>query len=91
MKRDAHPRLDSLEPEQMQALHRWRLDHGRCWKDALRWAWMDGSDERAPKAHALRQVRNLHGPSFLESFTTAQLDAAVARLPAPAASSERRK
>jgi hypothetical protein len=78
MRGDRSPTLAHLDVEELRALHRWRVDHGRTWKDALRQAWLNGRDEWAMGGHALRRIRNSYGPSIIDRFTTAQLDAAAA-------------
>jgi hypothetical protein len=52
-----------LTQEQLTALHAYAAQHGRCWKQELRWQWMDASAEPV-----LHQLRNSHGPSWLIAF-----------------------
>ena len=51
--------------EMLSALQSFADCHGEDWKEQLSFAWMNGSDEREPNAHLLRQVRNHLGPSWL--------------------------
>ena len=53
----------TLTLEQDQALRAFASKHGRTWKQALREAWMRGSD-----GGELRQIRNTFGPSWLTTF-----------------------
>lgn len=52
--------------EQIEALHQWKREFGRNWKDALRRAWFDGDYMGFTGESAyLQQVRNTFGPSWL--------------------------
>lgn len=55
-------------PEQLQALQAFADKKGRSWKQALSDAWMNGSDDREPNGHLLRQLRNQFGPSWLATY-----------------------
>ena len=54
--------------EQLEALQRYALKHGRCWKGQLVVDWMTGRDEQKPDSHLLRQLRNTLGPKRLTKF-----------------------
>lgn len=77
-------------PEQLAAVAAFAARHGRTWRADLAGAWLNGSDAREPHGHLLRQVRNQHGPAWLERVNLADLvkqvaDQAAARLAAEAA------
>lgn len=53
--------------EQWEALKAWAATHGRCWKQALRDAWMDGDYGTFAEAGLLQQIRNTFGPHWLSA------------------------
>ena len=62
-------------PEQIDALNRFAMDNGRCWKSALRDLWQYGPKDRGSfsifdrvDVGILMQIRNTLGPSFLVRF-----------------------
>lgn len=61
MKRDTLP---PLTDHQLRALQVFADRHGRRWKEQLRQAWMNA----APIGPTLHQLRNTHGPSWLDRF-----------------------
>lgn len=60
----------TLTDEQREALTTFAAKHGSRWKDRLLDAWMTGRDASEPNGHALRQVRNRFGPSWLADQDT---------------------
>lgn len=54
------PDLDDLNPDQREALIKFRDANGRLWKDKLNAAWTNGTDDPL-----LRQIRNQRGPQWL--------------------------
>ena len=54
-----------LTQEQSEALVSWAHLYGRTWKQALRFAWMDGNYHGFTKSNYLQQIRNSFGPSWL--------------------------
>lgn len=58
--------LDDLTPEQRQRLQQFAFVHGKTWKKTLNDMWWDGSDAYQHDGHLLRQIRNQHGPQWLE-------------------------
>lgn len=58
--------------EQLRAVDRFALKHGRYWKRELRLAWYTGRDAEEPEGHLLRQVRNNFGPPWLEKYRPSQ-------------------
>lgn len=58
----------SATPQQLDALHRFAVKHGRTWKCRLVEAWMQGNDDRLPDGGLLRQVRNQLGTKWLRDF-----------------------
>jgi hypothetical protein len=58
-----------LTPEQLDALVQWAQQYGRCWKSALRQAWMTGNYEGFEKSNILQGIRNQFGPSWLVAFS----------------------
>lgn len=60
----------SLDPvpsvEQLEALQAFANSHEK-WKEALCAVWARGDDDRMPRGHLLRQVRNQFGPDWLMS------------------------
>lgn len=59
--------MDTLTTEQRGALSAFAGKHGDRWKQRLLDAWMTGRDAAEPDGHALRQLRNRFGPSWLAS------------------------
>lgn len=62
---------EDLSPEQLAAITRFAARAGAEWKYRLSTAWTTGKDASMPDGHLLRQVRNEHGPEWLENFTLA--------------------
>jgi len=60
MPRDTPP---PLTPDQLRALQDFARRHGPRWKAHLRELWM-----RATACPTLHQLRNTHGPSWLDRF-----------------------
>ncbi len=66
--------MTAAEPtaEQVAALARFRIQHGRLWKGWLRAAWMNGVYPIYARdngdACLLQQVRNALGPSWLVRY-----------------------
>lgn len=54
--------------EQLEAIKAFAKKYGRCWKQDLNNAWMNGKDAQEPNGHLLRQVRNNFGPPWLINF-----------------------
>lgn len=57
--------MTELNTEQTAALAAFAAKNGPKWKDKLADAWATGRDTAEPDGHALRQIRNRFGPSFL--------------------------
>lgn len=57
--------LAALTQEQQAAVQRYAAANGARWRSYLRAAWESGSDTIEPMGHALRQIRNQHGPAWL--------------------------
>lgn len=57
--------LDDLSPEHRARIEAFKRNHGFRWKHWLWTFWMDGTDESKPDGHLLRQIRNEHGPEWL--------------------------
>lgn len=71
--------LSRLTRSELQALQFFAALHGSRWKAKLRHAWESGYypiDFRERTISELQTIRNIHGPSFLGTFTTADLEAA---------------
>ena len=65
------PKCDDLNMEQLIALRDYADWAGKDWKDKLLSDWMRaGSDwpEASERYHLLQQIRNQHGPSWLEAI-----------------------
>lgn len=60
--------LKDLSDEQKTALSEFAKKNGRCWKNVLVWFWNSGED-----SGALRQVRNVLGPSGVARLKTAEV------------------
>lgn len=54
-----------LTAEQQSVIDAFAAKYGKSWKNALRTAWMNGSDTQEPDGHVLRQIRNTLGPKIL--------------------------
>ena len=52
----------------LAAIRYFAAQHGKFWKRRLRSMWWSGSDATLPNGALLRQIRNEHGPAWLESF-----------------------
>ena len=52
--------------EQLDALLRWKLAHGRTWKAKLGDAWMRAGEGVLGYEPALQQLRNHFGPTWLQ-------------------------
>ena len=63
----SEPVIEGPSQEQLAALQRYATSRGRCWKQELNIAWMNGADAREDDGCFLRQVRNDFGPSWLYS------------------------
>ena len=63
------PSVRDLTPEQAAALVEFAEKYGPQWKDKLRESWMKAGCYGFPQYHFLHQIRNQHGPSWLEGFT----------------------
>lgn len=59
----------TLTFEQVNALALWAAENGRCWKSALRHAWMTGNYNGFEKSNLLQQIRNNFGPSWLVKYS----------------------
>ena len=61
----------TLSGDQLAAVKTFASKHGRNWKAALRQSWETGRYPFAPTAKEsalLQQLRNEHGPRWLNSF-----------------------
>lgn len=58
----------ALTPEQLAALRRYAVKHGRCWKSRLSSDWASGRDAGQQDGSYLRQIRNTLGPAWLMDF-----------------------
>lgn len=57
-----------LTPEQDAALELFKQAHGRYWKRVLLKKWREGTDDQEPGGAYLRQLRNNHGPVWLQRY-----------------------
>lgn len=73
--------LDALSIEQRMALVAFRKGHGRDWKSALLEGWHRGSYRGSQNPSALQQLRNQHGPEWLQKLTQFDFDAAQGNQP----------
>jgi hypothetical protein len=61
--------MQTLTPEQLQALRAFASRHGRSWKWQLNVAWTTGLyPSMDDDSGALQQIRNTFGPSWLVRF-----------------------
>lgn len=63
----------------LAAIRYFAAQHGRLWKSRLRAMWWSGRDATLPNGALMRQIRNEHGPAWLESYVLsgdASVDAA---------------
>ncbi|ESW92667.1 hypothetical protein NKL07_21905 [Mesorhizobium sp. C280B] len=61
-----HDRYDDLTPEELAAVQAYAAKHGRMWKSILRGAWL--GQPPYDDTGTLRNLRNTHGPSWLDGF-----------------------
>lgn len=59
------PALTDLTPEQQIRLIEYARANGPCWKSKLCEAWAAGRDASMRDGGLLRQIRNQHGPRWL--------------------------
>jgi len=64
--RPKRERLPPLDSEQEAALHAYAAKHGRRWKSILNNVWMGGAPY--DDGGILGQLRNSHGPTWLQSY-----------------------
>ena len=57
-----------MTQSQMDAIQQWARLHGRCWKSALRDAWMTGDYGGFEASNELQLLRNSLGPGWLIKF-----------------------
>mgnify|MGYP004450879351 FL=1 len=57
-----------LSPEKIQALTEYATWAGKGWKDRLVTDWMRAGSRFRGEYHILHQIRNTHGPSWLDRF-----------------------
>jgi hypothetical protein len=69
------PRRELTEAE-VSSLERFAKLHGRCWKQELRLAWMNGWGQGQNEPH-LQQLRNEFGPTWLNNLRLSKGNAHV--------------
>lgn len=61
--------MTTLTLQQLNALNRYALKHGRTWRSKLQHAWRtDGGLRLEPEAALLQQLRNQGGPELIKTY-----------------------